>query len=180
MNFFAMIRRLLFILFPVLLISTSAFGQTATHLKEINKIWDKFCLAFESQNYQLMAEIHSKELVRIGGGSNISDYEKYIGNYKRQFENEKKTGTTSHIGLRFFERANNDKVASERGIYELIRNKGTDQEQRFYGQFHVLFKRENGNWRIVMDYDSNEKDTIGKEAYLAAQPMADIDYFAKE
>ena len=154
-------------------------SQAQTNLIEINQVWSQFYKAFEDLDYSLMAEIHSKELVRISGGQRISDYYSYINGYKTRFAAAKEKGITNSISLRFFERISNDSIASERGIYRLIRNKGKDEEQTYYGQFHVLFKKYNGTWKILMDYDSTEGNTIGKEDYEKAYAIEDFDPFLK-
>ncbi|MCD2260009.1 nuclear transport factor 2 family protein [Psychroserpens luteolus] len=164
-----------------LLVSVSAVNaQSIDNLKEINLVWGKFYKAFETLDYKLMAEIHSKELVRISGGNRIIDYETYINNYKSGFKRDANNGDTSTISLRFFERINNESQASERGVYKLIRNKNKPNEQAYYGQFHVIFAKENGVWKITMDYDSNESNTIDEKAYQKAHAIDDFEKFLKE
>jgi hypothetical protein len=154
-----------------------SFSQTKTNLEDINTTWKKFYKAFETLDYTLMAEIHSQDLVRVSGGKRIVDYDTYINNYKAGFEHDKTGGQTSTISLRFFERINNDSTASERGIYKLVRNKGTNNEEAYYGQFHVLLKKSNGVWKITMDYDSSEGGAIGEEQYQKAFAIDDFEKF---
>lgn len=169
----------LILLFFIASVSVST-AQSLDHLKAINQVWAKFYQAFETLDYQPMAEIHSKDVVRISGGSRIIDYETYINNYKRQFEANRTNNSTRNISLRFFERLNNDATASERGIYKLTVNKGKTDEQHYYGQFHVIMKKENGTWKITMDYDSDENNTIDEQAYLKAHAIDDFDTFVKQ
>ncbi|EDP69641.1 hypothetical protein FBALC1_05633 [Flavobacteriales bacterium ALC-1] len=154
-------------------------AQSSENLKAINTVWAKFYKAFETLDYTLMAEIHDKDLVRVSGGRNILDYDTYINNYKAGFQRDKEAKQTSMISLRFFERINNDSTASERGVYKLIRNKGKDNEQAYYGQFHVLFKKIDGLWKITMDYDSNESNTIGEDDYNKAYAIDDFEKFSE-
>ena len=158
-----MLKKLLFTGLSVILLSNSIGAQTQENFKAINELWAKFSQAFDSLDYTLMADIHSKELVRISAGERISDYYTYIAGYKKGFERKKAENETNNISLRFFERIHNDSVASERGIYQLIRNKDRPAEQAYYGQFHVVFKKEAGTWKIIMDYDSNPDNSIGEE-----------------
>ncbi|MEM7185201.1 MAG: nuclear transport factor 2 family protein [Bacteroidota bacterium] len=145
-------------------------SQTVDNLRDINQVWEQFCLAFESLDHTLMQDIHSRELVRIAGGERISDYDTYVGGYLGRFARAKENGVSNKIVLRFFERINNDSVASERGIYQLKRTRNGSM-QTYYGQFHVLFRKENKQWKIVMDYDSSEGDTIGEAQFLKAHAM---------
>lgn len=163
----------------VLLVNTSQ-AQNKEHLEAINTVWAKFYKAFETLDYALMAEIHSKELVRVSGGKRILDYDTYIKGYESSFQNSKDTNQTSHISLRFFERINTDFTASERGIYKLVRNKGTDKERAYYGQFHVIFKNIDGEWKITLDYDSSEFNTIGEDDFKKAYAIDNLEPFAKD
>jgi hypothetical protein len=155
-------------------------GQARERLEAINSVWSKFYQAFETLDYQPMAEIHSKELVRISGGQRISDYEQYIEGYKSSFKKAKTDANSKRIELRFFERINSESTASERGIYKLINNENRPDEQAYYGQFHVIFKKEDGIWKILMDYDSNPENQIGEKEYLASYTIDELDNFIKE
>ena len=155
-------------------------AQNSNNLKDINKVWEQFYHAFETLDHQPMADIHSKSLVRIAGGRNIIDYAIYINNYKSSFKASKDANSTNNISLRFFERISNDSVASERGVYKLVRNKGKSDEQTYYGQFHVIMKKENGAWKITMDYDSSESNSIGENEYNKAYGISEFDAFIKD
>ncbi|WP_452596461.1 hypothetical protein, partial [Pontimicrobium sp. MEBiC01747] len=78
------------------------------------------------------------------------------------------------------ERINNDSTASERGIYKLIVNQGKPTEKSYFGKFHVLFVKENNTWKILMDYDSTEGNTIGEDDFLKAYAIDNFNYFIKE
>jgi len=167
-----------FILFLLAGIVNQTNGQSSVHyFNEINTTWNKFCEAFDSLDGNLMAEIHAEDLIRIAGGAQISDYKTYINNYKKQFEQAKKEGVSNTISLRFFERIHNDSVASERGIYQLVRTEKDGKKQLYYGQFHVLLVKQEGVWKIFMDYDSNENNTINEEQFNKAYGMQEVDAF---
>ncbi|MBC2846083.1 nuclear transport factor 2 family protein [Winogradskyella flava] len=172
-----MLRKIWVPILLVVLCYSQAKAQNTDHLTAINSVWAKFYNAFETLDYTLMAEIHSKDLVRVSGGNRILDYDTYINNYKAGFERDKKAGQTSNISLRFFERLCDGNTSSERGIYRLVRNKDTDNEQSYYGQFHVIMKKIDGEWKITMDYDSSESDTIGEDDYNKAFAIDDFDKF---
>lgn len=171
-------KSILFILFLIGFTNLS-HTQSLKNLKEINTVWTKFYQAFDSLDYQPMAEIHSKKLVRISGGKKITDYNTYINNYKANFKKAKQKNISNNISLRFFERINNDSIASERGIYKLIRTENNENKQVYYGQFHVLFAKKDGVWKIVMDYDSNELNTIGEEDYIKAYGINEFNTFVQ-
>ncbi|MFC4720925.1 hypothetical protein ACFO5O_01220 [Geojedonia litorea] len=167
------------LLLVLLGISGLAYEQSVNTLKEINTTWDKFALAYETLDGQLFADIHAKQLIRISGGQRISDYEAYCSSNSARFQNAKSNGVTNTIAFRFFERIHNDSIASERGIYQLVRT-ANGASQTYYGQFHVLFKNIENQWLIIMDYDSTEGNTIDETDYLKAYAIDDFDPFVKE
>ena len=175
-----MLKKIILSTLLLIVFGNVCHSQTKNNLEDINLVWSKFYQAFDKLDHTLMAEIHSKDLVRISGGQRISDYNTYIKRYKSNFAISKEKEVTNNISLRFFERINNDSVASERGVYRLIRNKGKDDEKAYYGQFHVIFKKEHGEWKILMDYDSTEGNTIDEKDYQAASDINDFTSFIKE
>ena len=156
-----------------------SIAQQSEQLLQINsQVWEKFYKAFEDLDYRLMAEIHTKDLVRIPANQHtILDYDTYINNYKTQFHQAREDKISQSISLRFLERITNDSTASERGIYRFSINPGAENEQHYYGKFHVLLVKRDNSWKILMDYDSNENDTIDEEDYLDAFAMDDLSPF---
>lgn len=154
-------------------------AQHLKNLKDINNdVHNKFHKAFDSLDHKLLKSIHSKRLIRIPANRNtILSYNDYMNQNKIVFENAKKNNNTLNISLRFFERINNDSIASERGIYKFIINKNKEDEKIFYGKFHVILSKEDNAWKILMDYDSNENNTIGEENFNKAHEMNDFEKY---
>ncbi len=75
------------------------------------------------------------------------------------------------LGLRFTERIANDNQAMEVGIYKVIITDKTGNIRTFYGRFHVALRKENGVWKILVDTDSSEGNSIDEQDYLQASPM---------
>ncbi|HRI59468.1 MAG TPA: hypothetical protein PK228_07085 [Saprospiraceae bacterium] len=42
-----------------------------------------------------------------------------------------------------------------------------------YGQFHVFSRKENGRWKIAVDYDSSEGNTVGAAEFKAGKRTED-------
>ncbi len=147
-------------------------SQNETVLETIdNHVWKPFTTAFETSDYNLFANLHTNDLVRVSGnGKNIQGKETYIAGYKERWHNNSRKQT---ISFRFLERIHNDESASERGIYKLTINPNTEQSQSYYGKFHVILKKVDGFWKIAVDYDSSERNTINEDSYNNAFAMAD-------
>ena len=169
-------KRLIFLSVLLILVALGN-AQTKENFEHINKTWAKFYKAFETLDYRLMAQIHSKDLVRISGGKRILDYQTYIDNYKIGFKNKKENNQTNTISLRFLERINNDTTASERGIYRLKIIDDSKNERDYYGKFHVIFKKIDNQWIITMDYDSTESNTIGIKDFENAYAIDNFERF---
>ena len=142
-------------------------AQDYKDLNDINtQVWESFTKAFETYDYSLFASIHSQDLVRVSGdGKSIKLFSEYIEGYKNRWVNKK---GNQIISFRFLERIVTDNYASERGIYKLTVNLNTYEEKSYYGQFHVLLKHENKRWKLIMDYDSSEMNTINEASYKSA------------
>lgn len=159
-----------------LLVSCMALGLHAQEnkcLKDINEqIWFNFTKSFETYNHKLFASLHAQDFVRASGNSkSLKDKETYIDGYINNWQSPKNAQT---ISFRFLERFCDNKRASERGIYKLTINKGNENEKSYYGKFHVILVKKNETWLILVDYDSDEGNTIGKYSYDTAFAIHDL------
>lgn len=150
--------------------------QNNKNLEQINKdVWEQFTKAFETSDYILFGSLHSEDLIRVGGdGKRILSKENYIKGYENRWTNNNQERT---ISFRFLERIINDDSGSERGIYKLTVNKGTQNEQHYYGKFHVILRKESGIWKILVDYDSSENNTINESSFINAFHQDDLDSY---
>jgi hypothetical protein len=172
-------KKILFFVLIAIALQTNA--QTNTdYLKEINRdIWLPFIEAYGNANVTLYKSLHSTDFIRATGSEKtLPSYDMYFKNTGNWFDNTKKEGTKLEIAFRFSERFANGIVASERGIYQL---KSFDKTGKIfwtgYGKFHVFMRKINYAWKIVVDYDSNEKNTIDEKSYLAAFALDDYEKY---
>ena len=149
----------------------SAFSQVENLQREINaQVWKPFIEAFNSSNDQAFSAVHSKEVIRVLQDDNrLMEYEQYFrkvpDSLKAKWKDWKK-----NIELRFIQRiASNDK-AFEVGYYKSTStNLVTGEKRTGYGKFHVLLRKENGTWKILMDADAHEK--TDEDVFLTGKPM---------
>lgn len=169
-----MIRKNLLSIF-LLLLSVAAVAQNAE--KEINEqVWKPFTKAIMTQDTEIFIQLHSKDVMRVERDHNqILNYDTYKSNiqkgwpaWKQSIEVEK---TKYTFELRFLERISKGDHAFEVGYFqnEMINAKG--EKRLSFGQFHVALRKENGVWKILMDSDSRNKNSITEEMFLAAKPM---------
>jgi ketosteroid isomerase-like protein len=162
------------------LTAQSAAEKNTQHLRDINRdIWQPFIVAYGSMDAELYKSLHTMDFIRAQGDSKtLPTRDAYFGNSAKWFADVKQKGEKLAIQFRFTERFANGEVGSERGIYEL---KSFDKDGKLlwtgYGKFHVFLKKQVGVWKIAVDYDSNEKNTMGEEAYQAAFGLEEFEKY---
>ncbi|TGV01663.1 YybH family protein [Flavivirga rizhaonensis] len=163
----------------LLLFSNKAISQNINDLKEINtQIWSNFSKSFETLDYELFESLHSKDLIRVNGGDykSIRNKEAYLEGYKSRWRNPV---LSQSISFRFLERICKDDMASERGVYKFTINPRTENQKIYYGKFHVILRKEDNLWKILIDYDSSENDLISETEALYKNAFA-LDNFEKD
>lgn len=145
-------------------------SQNINELKAINTdIWYPFTKAYETYDADLFKSLHDSNLIRVSGNQkSIISFDAYMSGFKNRWQSKNRKQT---ISFRFIERIVSDNLASERGIYKLTVDLDSDSEQSYYGQFHVIHKKINGKWKLILDYDSSENNTINEESYLKASEI---------
>ena len=155
----------------LLLFSIPALSQQDSFQKEINEqVWKPFIVAFNNNDDEAFSAVHSKDVIRVSqDDSRIFGYSEY---FKKIPDSEKARWKDwrRNIELRFLQRiASNDK-AFEVGYYKSSNtNTVTGEKRTGYGKFHVLLRKENGTWKILMDADANEK--TDEAVFMTASPM---------
>ena len=142
-----------------LLYSSFSFSQMDNFQKEINEqVWKRFIKSFNNDDNEGFRAVHSKEVTRVIQDDNrLLGYDEYFkevpDSVKAKWGNWKK-----NIELRFIQRIASADKAFEVGYYKSTSaNAATGEKRTGYGKFHVLLRKENGVWKILMDADANEK-----------------------
>jgi len=155
----------------ILVFANAAFSQTGNLQKEINEqVWKPFIKAFNNNDNEAFSAVHSKEVVRVSQDDNqIIGYNEYFkkvpDSVKAKWKDWKR-----NIELRFLQRIASGDKAFEVGYYKSSStNTVTGEKRTGYGKFHVLLRKENGTWKILMDADANEK--TDEAVFITAKPM---------
>jgi len=137
--------------------------------KEINdQVWKPFIESFSNNNQEGFKAVHSKDVIRV-----MRD-DKVIWGYEQYFPDQKGKQNSSQnykksIELRFIQRIAANGKAFEVGYYN-TRSVAPDGKQRSsYGKFHVVLRKENGIWKILVDADSGKEAT--EEEFKKAEAM---------
>lgn len=163
------VKSIVFALAAVLPVIT--FAQNAQ--TEINEqVWKPFIKGFTTGDAALFLSVHSKQLVRSPrDDQQVYGWDEYLQQTKEGNEWRSSRKIRLDIELRFTERIAQGDLAIEVGIYKTTSTEAGGAPRSFYGRFHVVERRENGIWKIIVDTDSSEGGTIGEKEFLAAKPM---------
>lgn len=145
--------------------------------KTINQdIWLPFSEAFATNNAEQYIGLHTKDFLRISRDG-IQTKEIFAERNRNGFARRKQDSRVIGIDFRLLERITSAEYSSERGIFRTVVNKGLANERSFYGKFHVVLRKENGVWKILMDYDSDEKGTINASSFEQAYRIDDFEKY---
>lgn len=149
----------------LLFISASSFAQVVQ--KEINEqVWKPFIRSFNEGNTEVFMNLHSKDVIRSPrDAKEVLNWDQY---YKQTAEWNSSRKSKFNIELRFTERISNDNQAVEVGVYKTTSTNSEGKTFSGYGRFHVVLRKENGAWKILVDTDSTEGNTIGEKEFLSA------------
>jgi ketosteroid isomerase-like protein len=150
---------------------TRLAAQEKDATKEINEqVWIPFIKSFSNGDDETFRSVHSRNVVRV-----IQDSKQIIG-YDVYFQKvpdsiKAKWGDwKKKIELRFVQRIADDDKAFEVGYYKTTSTNSKTGEQRTgVGKFHVLMRKENGMWKILLDADTAEG--ASEELFQKAMPL---------
>jgi ketosteroid isomerase-like protein len=152
----------------------------ADFLKEINRdIWLPFIEAYGTLDADKYKSLHTTDFIRANGDSkSLPSFAQYFDNSRKWFDAQKQKGNRMEISFAFIERFANGIVGSERGVYKLkfFDNTGKLLEES-YGKFHVFLRKQDNKWKIVVDYDSNENNTINEKSFAEGVGLDDFEKF---
>lgn len=151
--------------------SIISFGQNAQ--QEINdQVWKPFIKTFSDRDTKGFMAVHSKDLVRSSRDSKaVLNWNEYNQQSEKWDQQEKKSGPQRQVELRFTERIAGKDQAIDVGIYKTSYIQSDGNTRSFFGRFHAVLRKENNVWKILVDTDSSEKNTISEKDFLAAAPM---------
>jgi ketosteroid isomerase-like protein len=162
-------RTLITLLFVI--VSVTLHAQSSQ--TEINtQVWKPFIKYFSDHNATAFLALHSKDVVRSPrDAKTIWGYDEYLKKQSEGDAYELKNNLKRTLELRFTERIANGDNAIEVGIYKTVVTSPDGKQQIYFGRFHVVLKKIKGTWKIIVDTDYTENNTIGENDFLAAKPL---------
>jgi ketosteroid isomerase-like protein len=162
------------IIFSAVLIASAVVPCVAQDSsKEINEhVWNVFIKSFSEHDANTFLSVHSKDVIRaVRDQKMLLDWAQYL---KQQLAGDKfeiDNGIKRTIELRFSERISSSTQAVDVGIYKTTVTQKDGGSDSFYGRFHVVLRKESGVWKILVDTDSTEGNTIDENVFLEAKPL---------
>lgn len=153
----------------------SAFSQTDQQAIDA-QVWRPFTQAIMTQNANAFIALHSKDLVRAEiSQKKVMGWDEYKkgmeAGWPRWKESLEKNKTKYTFELRFTERLSNGATAYEVGYFKNESIQPGGEKHVSYGKFHVVLRKENGTWKILVDSDSNEGGSITEEQFQQAKAL---------
>ena len=155
-------------LFFFLIVSVKMVAQTdvLTLQNEIDKtVWKPFQKAFEALDGEALNSLYAENVLRV-----ISDKIDTKGDFKiKNIENflaAKKNNVSIKLDFWLDSRSTNEDISYEIGFFRI--NRTTDGNSNvYYGQFHIVLQKINGEWKITQDWDASTVNgkKIGKDDF---------------
>lgn len=151
--------------------SLLSLAQEQSHQQAINsQVWTNFIKGFNERDNDLFSSVHSQDFIRV-----IRDNQQIFG-FDKAFEDkpdevkQQLQKWKRNLELRFIERIASEDKAFEVGYYKTsVVNSDTEEKRVGYGKFHVLLRKENGKWKILMDSDI--QGGVDEALFQSAKPM---------
>jgi ketosteroid isomerase-like protein len=153
--------------FPVLIAS----AQQRPAQQAINQdVWIPFMQSYANFDTDAFMALHTEDVIRIvRDGGDIILGEEYRNGQDRNNKRSKEAGIERRIELCFLERLAREEIAFESGYYKVISKRPDQEEQTFYGHFHVILKKVEGKWKLWVDSDTSHNGTVTEEDFLSGK-----------
>ncbi len=137
-----------------------SYVQTYTQSKsdsiryEIDKqVWQPFHDAFENLNATALNNTYGKDVIRVTPAG-LDTRELFIQNNVNRFNKNKAEGVKIELDFWFESRDTDTTTSYEVGFFRITSTDAGGNAQTHYGQFHIVLKLMDGQWKIVQDYDT--------------------------
>lgn len=160
-------KMVFFFLFTALAVN----AQPGIIQQEINaQVWKPFLESFNTYDGETFMSVHHPEALRVLEDDNrIQDFKTYAENTITWSKRGKESGQKRELTLRFTRRIADENNAFEVGFYHTRVSRPDGTVSNYYGKFHVVLKKRDGQWKIWLDADTAEG--ASEEAFLKAEAM---------
>lgn len=157
----------------ILLFSSLTWAETDnTWQQEIdNQVWRPFVKAYESFDGPAFNALYADEVLRVTPAG-IDTNGAFKQDNLMRFSNNKHSGASTELDFWFEHRQTNATTSYEVGYFR-IQSSNNNEQSTFYGQFHIVLKKENNQWKITQDWDNTivRGQAVSEADFAKGQPL---------
>lgn len=136
----------------------SYFGYTQVDVEQIQNeidknLWKSFQKAFETLDGEALNATYAEEVLRVTPQGIDTKNTFKSGNLER-FKKNKADGVSISLDFWFDSRHTNESTSYEVGFYRIGFTDEDGKTNYSYGQFHIVLKKIEGQWKIAQDWDT--------------------------
>lgn len=154
-------------------ILVQAVESTESTQRQIDRaLWQPFQCAFENMDGKALNKLYGKRVVRVTP-EGIDTKNVFKAFNATRFDAGKARGDRVSLDFWLDSRATNSNTSYEVGFFRLGSTNRAGVTEDYYGQFHILLRKQRGRWKIVQDWDTNTiaGRAIGAEEFARGSPM---------
>lgn len=160
--------------FLILAISLTGNAQSTEELqKEIDiHVWKPFKNAFETLDGEALNATYAEQVLRATP-EGLDTKNAFKPKNLERFEKNKKDGVSIALDFWFDSRRTNSDTSYEVGFYRIGFTDKNGNTEFAYGQFHIVLKKVDGQWKITQDWDTTTINgkTIGADDFDKQMPL---------
>lgn len=132
-------------------------SKDSTQLGELNSFWAEVSRTVRTGDFEGYSATCHEEGVLVSGKSNSSvTLAAALEAWKPGFVNTKEGKSRDNVEFRFSQRIVGETSAHETGIFHFTSTDGTGTIRDSYIHFEALLVKQEGVWKILMEYQKNE------------------------
>jgi len=140
--------------------------------QEIDRqLWKPFAETYGNQDAEGFNALHTDDVIR-SGPSTLLIGEEYKERNREGFKKGKEMGIKRTISFTLESRQTRPELSYEVGYYKVtVVREG--KEDHFYGRFHCVLKKIDGQWKVAQDWDTDKVlgNKIDEEDYQTGTPV---------
>jgi len=137
----------------VLALAVNAADEQKRQQEIDQQVWAPFTQAYESANAVALNALYADEVLRVTPEGIDTE-----GHFKKEnlqrFSGRKNSNITTELDFWFEHRQTIADTSYEVGFFR-IKSSSNNETSTFYGQFHIVLKKINGQWKITQDWDNS-------------------------
>lgn len=156
----------------LLLIAQLGLAQEAIE-KEVNEtLWKSFVESWSSFDAEVFNSLHTDDVLRASR-SGLTKGKAYKDRTTQSFARSLERKDKRMIHFWFEQRVYSEDTGYEVGYYKVVASRPGQEERTFYARFHVVLRKEDGQWKIAQDWDTGSVngDPVGEKDWAKGTPL---------